>query len=104
MLEKLKKLLSSEAPDVESLQLTQEGEPTTGDLQIATTVLLVDIAAGDGQVDNLEGIVVAKLLARQFEIPHEEIPELAKCSTYDACKNLDGACCPTVSLTSLISL
>ena len=89
MFEKIKEFLSAKlGQENEELSETMSGEPTEKDIQIATTVLLVEMASTDGDIDAQEGGVVARILSQQFSIEDHEVPDIVKAAI--AAKKQEG--------------
>ncbi|MGI6525644.1 MAG: TerB family tellurite resistance protein [Bdellovibrionota bacterium] len=61
-----------------NLFVDQHGAPTSSDLHIAATVLLVEIAASDKVIDKSEGVAVVQALTRSFGIDEKDVPELVE--------------------------
>jgi uncharacterized tellurite resistance protein B-like protein len=60
----------------ETLEVDQTGEPTTLDLQIATAVILIEMASADHEVAEAEAQEVCQLLFQNFGVGEENIPDL----------------------------
>jgi uncharacterized tellurite resistance protein B-like protein len=88
--DKLKQLFSApKQQEFESLMTMPNGDLVPRDLYLAATVLLVDIASGDGTIDSSEGLVVTRTIAQQFDLPMEKVPQLVQ-DAVAARKEKDG--------------
>jgi len=76
MLKKLKDFFRGEASLENALQVDQTGEATTTDLQIATAVLLVEMASIDEEISLDECKAVVSTMCAHFGIEEEEVPEI----------------------------
>jgi uncharacterized tellurite resistance protein B-like protein len=77
--DKIKQFFSGEKQqELESLMSMSSGDTVPRELYLAATVLLVDIASGDGAIDSSEGLVVTRTIAEQFDMAMEKIPQLVQ--------------------------
>lgn len=76
MLEKLTEFFEGEKSLDEAVG--QGKELTERDLQIATAVLLVEMASADRKISPKEGEAVVSVMSRVFELPPNAVPELVK--------------------------
>jgi len=61
-----------------SLEVDDTEGPTEQDLHVAVTVLLVETASADQDIDLKEGDAVVELMSQHFGLEQSEIPELVK--------------------------
>lgn len=76
MLKKLKDFFRGQASLENALQVDQTGEATTTDLQVATAVILVEMASIDEEISLHEGKAIVSTMCRHFGIEEEEVPEI----------------------------
>lgn len=76
MFGKIKSFFKGESTLENSLKSDRNGEATARDLQIATAVLLIEMAGADQGIDSKEAQAVCELMQKEFELPEESLPEL----------------------------
>ena len=76
MLERIKEFFLGDA----SIAIDADGEPTQADIQIATGVLLMKIAASDQEIAQEEIVSMTASLQRQFDIPEDQLQGLVEIS------------------------
>ena len=75
MLRKIAEFFKGEQSGVD---VDESGNPTSHDLQVATVVLMVEMASADHEVAPEEAEAVCNAVASQFSVDEEEIPELVQ--------------------------
>ena len=73
MFNKLKEFLHGEQTE---LSVDRSGNPTDQELQVATAVLLFEMASADSSIARAEANAVCETMASQFSIPEDQIPDL----------------------------
>ncbi len=78
MLERVREFFAGKQTLEVSLAKDRSGAATDRDLQIATAVLLVEMASSDQEIASPEGRAVVDVMTRQFSIPDKDVPELVQ--------------------------
>ena len=76
MLERIKEFFIGDA----SIAIDKNLTPTDGDLQVATCILLLRMAAADDEIAQEELATIVEDLERQFDLPQAQIDQLMEVS------------------------
>lgn len=78
MFGKIKSFFSGESSLEASLKADKHGNASTRDLHIAALVVLIEMAGTDSSVASQEAEAVCALMAKEFGIPDQDLPELVQ--------------------------
>lgn len=73
-----KKLAEYFKNDITTLDVDKSGNPTPKDLQVATVVMLVEMASADNDIAEEEAQEICFSVASRFGIDEDEVPELVQ--------------------------
>ncbi len=73
-----KKLREYFQNDITTLDVDKSGNPTPKDLQVATVVMLVEMASADNDIAEEEAEQICLSVAAHFGVDQDEVPELVQ--------------------------
>ena len=78
MFDKIKGFFTGEQSFQDTIGVTKEGNPVDQVLQVATVVLLMEIAGRDKKIERTEAEVLCDTVSKEFNISDDDIPALVE--------------------------